>query len=337
MKLKMTIFLIFGMQQLFILSTGASSDAVLSISGAVHQPLALTIQDLKGFQQGAVQINDIRQNGQFNGVFTCRGVSLKILLSAAGIEKKDADFNKQIDLAVMIKSSSGEQVTLSWGEIFYKNPDHVIVAVSADPIFPHKEANHFSDEAAYQQMIKTLTRKVAFPRLVVSGDLFSDRCLESVCDIVVVDLEPKVEGRKSPSVYSDNFRIVQYGKSVKVFNQLPEGADDSVQLNIVGEGRGYHGTRVVHGVSFKTLIDPYKTGFDLNTVFIVSAPDAYRSLISFGELYMNPHGCRILIADRMDGEPIASNGGRFILFFPDDLMADREVKAVSRIEIMNLN
>jgi hypothetical protein len=309
----------------------------LQISGIVNQPLSLTLKDLATFQQSEVQINDIRQNGQFNGVFTCQGISLKTLLSFSNIEKKDTDFKKQIDLAVVVKNRLGEQITLSWGEIFYKNPDHVIIALSADPIFPHKGAHHFADESTYQEMIKTLNRKVAFPKLVVSGDLLTDRCLEAVSDIVVVDLKPKVEGAKSPSVYSKSFRMVQSGKADKIYTHLPEGSDASAQLHIVGEGRGYHGTHRISGISFKDIVSPYENTFNLNTVFIVSAPDAYRSLISYGELYLNSHGNRILIADKIDGKPTPENGGRFILYFPDDLMADREVKAAGKIEILNLD
>jgi hypothetical protein len=117
---------------------------------------------------------------------------------------------------------------------------------------------------------------------------------------------------------------------------LPEGIRDTAQLHIVGEGRGYHGTHWIGGAAFRKLIEPYKAGFTLNTVFIVSSPDAYRTLISYGELYLNPHGDRIMIADQVDDKPIDENG-RFILNFPDDLMADREVKAVGKIEILNLD
>ena len=335
MKSKITIFFAIG-AMLLILSTGAVAETVLRVSGIVNNPLALTMTDLEKFQATDVQLNDIHQDGAFQGVFNCRGVSLRNLLTLAAIEKKETDFKKQIDLAVVVKSRTGKQVTLSWGEIFYKNPDEVIITFSSSPIYPH-HARHSLEKEAYDAMMKTLNREVAYPRLVVSRDLFSDRSIESITDVVVVDVKPKVKGEKSSSVFSDSFRIVQDGKPDQLMTQLPKGTRDKAQLHIVGEGRGYHGTHWVGGVSIKKLLEPYKTGFDLNTVFIVSAPDAYRSLISYGDLYLNPHGDRIMIADEVDDKPIGENGGRFVLYFPDDLMADREVKAVGKIEILNLD
>ncbi len=74
---------------------------------------------------------------------------------------------------------------------------------------------------------------------------------------------------------------------------------------------------------------------DLNLAVVISAPDGYRSLISMGELLLNPLGRRIIIADRKEGKPIQADG-KFKLVIPDDLSADRWVKAVSRIEVINL-
>ncbi len=336
MKSKITLFLIIGAMVL-LLSAGANAETVLKVTGIVNHPLGLTMTDLERFQPTDVQINDIKKDGSYQGVFNCRGISLSTLLGVAEIEKRETDFKKQVDVAVIVKSRTGKQITLSWGEIFYKYPDDVIVAISSSPIYPHKGVDHFADKAVYEEMMKTLNRDVGYPRLIVRGDLFSDRSIESVSEIVVVDVKPKVEGKKSPTVYSENFQIVKDGKTGKKVTQMPEGPRGRIQLHIVGEGRGYHGTRWIEGVSFKKLLEPYSARFNVNTVFIVSAPDAYRSLISYGELYLNPHGDRIMMADKVDGTPIDSNGGRFILHLPDDLMADREIKAVSKIEIMNLD
>ncbi|MEJ2657622.1 MAG: hypothetical protein P8012_10565 [Desulfobacterales bacterium] len=120
-----------------------------------------------------------------------------------------------------------------------------------------------------------------------------------------------------------------------MINKLPETPRKTIWAHVVGEGRGYHGTHDFTGVPLIALLEKIKTGFDANTVFMVSAPDAYRSLISYGELFLNTNGDRILMTDQIDGRPW-EKGGRFILVLPDDLMADREVKAVSKIEIMNL-
>ncbi len=334
MKLKIHVYILI-ITLFFSLPVSATDKSVLKILGCVKNPLSLTSKDMEKFQQSEIQLNDIRNNGEFKGIFACRGVSLKTLLGLAGIEKTDTDFKKPVDLAVVVKNTANNQVVLAWGEIFFKNPDHVLVAVSASPVFPHKDIHHFKDKAAYQTMMSTLNRQITFPRLVIANELFSDRCIESISEIRVVDLKPEVEGKKSPFVYSENFKLVGPGISPVVINKLPETPKKVIKAHVVGEGRGYHGTHDFRGIPLIDLLEDFKAGFDVNTVFMVSAPDAYRSLISYGELFLNPHGNRILVTSRIDGQ-IQKNGGRFILVLPDDLMADREVKAVSKIEIIHV-
>jgi len=70
---------------------------------------------------------------------------------------------------------------------------------------------------------------------------------------------------------------------------------------------------------------------DLNSAFLVSAPDGYRSVLSFGEVFLSPAGERILLVDTINNEPVKENG-KFIMMPPDDVMADRWIKAVSKIE-----
>jgi len=333
MKSRINIYMLIIM--LFTSLPVAAGESVLKIVGCVKTPLSLTLKDMARYQQSETQLNDIHKNGEFKGIFTCRGVSLKTLLGLAGIEKTDTDFKKPVDLAVVVKNTSKDQVVLSWGEIFFQNKDHVMVAVSALPVFPHKGIDHFKDKTAYQTMLDTLNREIVFPRLVIAGDLFSDRSIESVSEITVVDLKPEVEGGKSPTVFSENFKLVGTGISPVVIKNLPETPKLTIQAHVVGEGRGYHGTHDFSGIPLVAVLENIRAGFDVNSVFMVSAPDAYRSLISYGELFLNSHGNRILIADRIDGQ-IRESGGRFILVFPDDLMADREVKAISKIEIINI-
>ena len=42
-----------------------------------------------------------------------------------------------------------------------------------------------------------------------------------------------------------------------------------------------------------------------------------------------------MIADRVNNQPI-SKGGRFVMVVPDDLMADRYVKAVCNINVLEI-
>ena len=118
-------------------------------------------------------------------------------------------------------------------------------------------------------------------------------------------------------------------------SRLPAHAFTAVTTHIVGEGRGYHGTYEYSGMSLRKIIMGTQPEIGFNTVFLVSAPDAYRALLSYGELFLNPHGERIILANKKNGKPIAKNG-KFVMILPDDLMADREVKAVKRIQVISL-
>ena len=73
----------------------------------------------------------------------------------------------------------------------------------------------------------------------------------------------------------------------------------------------------------------------LNKVIVIYGIDGYRSLFSFGELFLRPEGKRIIIADTINGQPI-KRGGKLMLVCPDDIFADRIVKAISKIEIKTL-
>ncbi len=313
----------------------AATKQMLNISGAVKHPMCLGLNDLGSFKTIEVHLNEITKTGQFRGVFTFQGVSLKTLLKVADIQKKKTDFKKPVDLAILIRNAEGEQIALSWSEVFYRNPGDIIIAMSSNPVFPHKGPGHFKDPQKYKNMMQTLKRKINFPKLIVAKDLFSDRCLENIVEIEVHDLHPDVPGKKSPHVYSDSFSIHGNVKNAITIGELPNYRKIQLTAHVVGEGRGYHGTNQYSGISFKRLIEGSKPKMDLNTVFLLSAPDAYRVLLSYGEVFLNPQGERIIIADKINNSAM-ENGGKFLLMLPDDLMADRELKAVSRIEVISL-
>ncbi len=315
----------------------ASSPDTLIITGSVKQKLHLSTKDLDQFQPTEVQLNEVLRDGHFRGVFKYTGVSLKTLLEMAGIEKTNTDFTKPVDLAILVRNRQGQQAVLSWGEIFYKNPAHIIIASAAIPVIPHKKGKmaFFPNKKAYQQMMDTLNRDIGFPKLVVSGDLYTDRSLEDIVEIEVKDIHQNNEAGLSSEIYSEKFVVTGIVKTPLVYNKLPDFPRKTFTTHIVGEGRGYHGTKTVEGITFADILTDAEPNPGLNTVFMVSAPDGHRVLFSYGEIYLNPHGKRIIVSDTINSRPI-EKFGKFILILPDDLMADRQVKAISRIDVISL-
>ena len=313
----------------------SASSSTLAITGLVRQPFNLTRQDLNGFDAIRVQLNEIMADGSFQGVFHYSGVPLKSLLELAGVEKEETAFGKKVDLAILVRNKKGDRVALSWGEVFYRNPGEIIVATSASPIMPHKDCKRCHDPEVYKPRLDRFQRKIGFPKLVISSDTYADRSLEDITSIEVLDLRPKMPAKKLKELYSTEFTIVGALEKAIAIKDLGIYPRREITVMHLGEGKGYHGIDKFAGVPFRAILDTAGVAPDLSKAFLVSAPDGYRSLFSYGEIFLNPAGDRMTLADRINGQPI-QNGGKFILVPPGDLMSDREVKAVQKIEVISL-
>ncbi|WP_028322486.1 hypothetical protein [Desulfatiglans anilini] len=313
----------------------AEVPASLSITGAVKSPLNLSLDDLAHYQSVEVQFNDVFEDGTYRGAFLYRGVPLKALLETSGIHKGDTDFNKNVDLAIVVKNKAGKQVALSWGEVFYKNPGRVVVGLSAQPIMPRKDCTLCHAPEVYKPRLDQLSRTIGFPKLIMGGDEYADRSLEAITSIEVVDLKPVVPAKKMEKLFSPEFVITGAVKNPVTVTELADHPRRSLKTRHLGEGRGFHGLDRVEGVQFRTVLDQAGLTRDLNTVFLISAPDGYRSLFSYGEVFLDPAGERMIIADHRNGEPLDKDG-KFMFVPPDDLMADRDIKAVEKIQVISL-
>jgi aminopeptidase-like protein len=105
------------------------------------------------------------------------------MLELAFVQKEESDFFKPIDLAVVIKNSSGQQTVLSWGEIFYRNPAEILIAYSATPVMAHKDCSGCHTPEVFKKWLDPLKREVGLPKLVVSNDFYADRSLENISSI----------------------------------------------------------------------------------------------------------------------------------------------------------
>lgn len=304
-----------------------AGDAVFSITGLVKHPLNLHAGDLNKFQTVSVRINNIDQAGRYQGVFNTQGVPLKNLLEVCGLQKEDSGFSKPVDLAIVVRDAAGKQVVLSWGEVFYKNPANVSIAFSSAPVVPHWGASKPNADQ--------LNRKISFPKLVVASDHYSDRSLEGVVNIEVVNVKTRGSFKKIEGLFSSDFNVTGAVKKTLAISDLSSYPRTEISAAIIAENRGYEGIENYGGVSLVELLTKAGVEPDLSSVFFVTAPDGYRSLISYGELFLSPLGKRIVVADREQGKPLKKNG-KFILVLPDDLFADREVKAVAKIEAISL-
>ena len=90
------------------MSGWAASLPTVSVTGAVRQPLNLTLQDLQKLEAVTVRLNEVTMDHHYNGAFYFRGVPLKTLLELAYVEKERDSFSKLTDLAVVVRNKDGK-------------------------------------------------------------------------------------------------------------------------------------------------------------------------------------------------------------------------------------
>jgi precorrin-4 methylase len=332
--MKKTLGLAYVLFILFVFS-GVAFSSSINVTGVVKQPLNLSMDDLRRFESVSARLNEVTADKGFHGVFSYRGVPLRTLLELATVQKEESDFFKPVDLAVVIRNSAGQQTVLSWGEIFYRNPAEVLIAFSATPIMPHRECSTCHTPEIYNKWFDPLKRNVGLPRLVVANDFYTDRSLENISSIEVIDLHPDITSQKVKDLFSPEFVLNGALKKKMNIADISSYPRLEVLAKTTGDGKGYHGLNTYNGVPLIEIMRKAGINPDINSVILISSPDGYRSLISYGELFFTPYGRDIIIADMAEGQPLKENG-KFIALLPDDLSADRWVKAVNKIEVISL-
>lgn len=321
---------------LFAMLFAPSLSSALTLAGVVRQPMNLTRDDLARFESTEVRLTDFTADKQFNGVFVYRGVPLKALLQTATVQKDEGGFSKPIDLAIVVRNRNGRTTVLSWGEVFYRNPSNVVLAYAATAVMPHhaKDCAQCHRPEAYQPTLDKLTRNVGLPKLVLANDFYSDRSLEDIISIEVVDLKRGSAKKPDPQPSSANFTITDSSGKNTLLTDLSPYRHTSVDFKDVGDGRGYHGHSRFEGVPLRELLAKLEAGQETDKAVLVTSTDGYQGLFSFGEIFLSPLGERIIIAEQKTGS--SGEGKKFTLVIPDDLAADRMIKTVSRIEVLSL-
>jgi precorrin-4 methylase len=313
-----------------------SPSHALTVGGAVRQPLNLTVETLSRLGATEVRLTDLPRDKKFGGVFVYQGVPLRTILEMAKIAKDGPGFMKQSDMAIVVRTADGRSTVLSWGEIFYRNPSHAVIAVSATPVMPHhsKGCGECHATSFFQPTLDQLKRKVGLPKLVLAEDFYSDRSLEDVVAIEVIDLKRGVAKKEVGKPSTARFTITDIAGQNIEFTELSTYPRRVVDFKNVGDGRGFHGTGSFEGVPLRELLRKIDGGQEMDRAILVTSTDGYRAAFSFGEIFLSPMGERFIISENKGKS--SGEEKRFTLVSPDDLAADRMVKTVSRIEVISL-
>lgn len=307
----------------------------VSITGTVKQPLNLSIEDLCRFKTVRIQLNEILKDRSYRGAWFYTGVPLRTLLETAYIEKEETAYKKAIDLAVLVRNKDGKEVALSWGEIFYRNSYDIIIATSATPLKPHHDCSSCHKPEETESRMKQFDRTIGFPKLVVASDEYADRSIENIVSIQVINPSERMPADRSVELFSPSFKVTGAVEKELTVTDLSGLPHKNMRVLHMGEGKGYHGIDDYSGVLFKEIIKDAGIKTDLSQIFHISAPDGYKSTFSYGEIFLNRVEDNIMIADIKNGKKI-EKGGKFVFVPSDDLMADRDIKSVEKIEIIDL-
>ena len=308
----------------------AGEPPILSLTGTVQQPLFLTWTDLASFQSITVGQAQFDSNGHFMGELYYQAVPLRTLVQFAGIQKEfDARFTKPIDLAIVIKDVSGKMAVFSWGEVMEHDPAGIVVAIASLP------------GAAKNPKIKgELTPPVAptdLPWLIVAHDIVTDRSLKRIAQIDVVNVTERitvtaVTEKSGPAETVEITGAVREALTIKKLSQFPE---TEVTVKRRHRRDGENVLAQYRGASLRTLVEKAGVTADTNSIVLIWSPDGYRSLVSYGELFLSQYSNRMVIADQLNGKKL-HDGGPFMFVCPDDPTSSRWVNAISKIEIVPL-
>jgi len=298
-KTWLCIALLFSFFSCYTEPAQAVVESVVTVTGLAKHPQRLTLQDLANYRAVSLRATEVGRDGTFHGVYRYQGVPLQVLLQAAGVEKESSDFAKAIDLAIEVRNRKGQRALLSWAEVAYGRPADVIVAFAAESLLTKGEVS---------------PKPLTLPRLVLGGDFYSDRSLDEIIAIEVVDPSRTSRVEAVPLPQPGNRPVTE------------------VTTKIVWSGSRFDGVQKFSGTPLVDVLRQAGVKDDPQAAILIRSRDGYRSLLSCAELFWSPLGRRILLAERMDGKPLGKSGERWLVL--PDSSANRYVRDVASIEML---
>jgi len=303
---------------------------------------------------------------RYRGTFATEGVALKDLLEKAGVAKAtDDNFDRPLDLAVVVTGRDGTKALFSWGELFLLGDEGAALLVDqVRPLVPHH--HEAIEDARFAP-----TARLGVPareKLDVSGcagchdggdrlgtiDVPRGVCLVPTRDATgrrfvedVVSIEVRQAGFLAPPrkrdlpdpwveapalVLPDGTSVPLTAAALKDVARV-EGEDDGIGL-----GRGFHGHRRFAGASLAALLrGRLPAGTDAGLLFVVvTASDGYRSLYSGGEVLLSRLPENVVLVDAEDGQPLLRKSGRLKSVARGDFFVDRAVRNLAEVRCVQV-
>ncbi|MHC1774740.1 MAG: hypothetical protein AB9834_04930 [Lentimicrobium sp.] len=300
--------------------------SALTVAGEVENPGDVDFSSLPLRQVIVKETEFNTENGKFTGAYQYEGYSLYDILDRIVLKKKNQEeFPPIIDLYVEVENASGEKVVLSWGEIYYPIHRHeILIATKVRRIVPSKT--------------KDLWPLPVDAKLVVASDLYTERNIGNPVKITVKSSTVKYRiDRDIKDMYAGDVKF--YLKNAllntlteKVMPGLPMVNYGSV---FYGRGRGIHGTTPFMGFMLKDFTrEFYKMDQEtLRTgLFIMAAPDGYRAVFSYSELFNRNDQAEVLIVPM----PEVKDQGAYLLYPAADFFSDRSIRCLNEVKFLQI-
>jgi hypothetical protein len=264
------------------------------------------------------------ENGKqvFKGAFFVSGYSLYDILNSKTYKKAPGNtFNPPVDLYAVVENDKGEKAVFSWGEIYYRNSFEILISKTIQPVNPARaKVNYVFPEN---------------PQLICAGDLLDVRFINNPTKITVKSWHAAVPKDKPKDIYSPELKIVAKTGTFTV-GDIASSVEKRTYTDVgYGHGMGFKGNENVSGYVLKDLLAAnLKPTPDMLREWIAvgSAKDGYRVVFSLSEIMNRSDNQDFLMLDKKD----TPGTGRYILYPAADFFADRDVKAIEKLEISGL-
>lgn len=301
--------------------------STLSIGGEAENPGIVDFSLLPLRQIVVKETSFNGENGNFIGAYQYEGYSLYDILDRIVLKKKNQDeFPPIIDLYVEVENADGEKVVLSWGEVYYPIHRHeIIIASKVRRIVPSKTND--------------LWPLPTDSKLVVASDLYTERNISNPVRITIKSstLKYKID-REIKDMYASEVKFFIKNSLLTTLKDKALAEDNLVNYGSVfyGRGKGIHGTTPFKGVMMKDFTSEfYKMNQDfLRTgLFIVAAPDGYRAVFTYSEIFNRNDQAEVLIVPMAD----VKDQGAYLLYPAADFFSDRSIRCLNEVRFVQVS
>jgi hypothetical protein len=337
----------------------------IALTGSVKKAQFVDAASLASLPRQRLHVKLSGPGGAYRATVEADGVALKELLERAEVAKSmDDNFDRPLDLAVVVTGRDGTKALFSWGEIFLSGDSGAAVLVDRlRPFIPHHHEPVTEQAIASGAWLSPEARasldlsgcagcheaekvpRIDIPRgicLVPTRDATGRRFVEDVVSIEVRQAGFPAPSRKkdladpwveAPRLFLPNGKSTPL--SAKATKLLPRVGGEA---DAIGLGRGFRGRNRYAGASLAALLrKALPTGTDPGLLFIVvTASDGYRSLYSGGEILLSRLPENVVLVDTEDGKPLFRKAGRLKSVARGDFFVDRAVRSVSEIRCVNV-